>query len=179
MTAYPYSGRDLFAEPESYFYAECTSKGYLDIWKQSRIDFCRNLAGACATPMETECPPDSILLVDLLAKAGLQDVDAAALIINPLVIKYEVHKRLFAAYLSIGKRHPHSLPAPLGVYVTFGEALLRQAETGSLRHLSTMLKLDDALASQPAVLYSAEEAGRLVKMLNVERRLVEKLEGLF
>lgn len=177
MKNYPYCGRDLFAEPETYFFAACSCVDFLDGWKRSRVEFRRDLGEACAMAETPECPSEGVLLLDLLSRSSLQDIESAATIVDPLLKKYEVYKRLFAAYLSSGKRHPRSQPASLGAYIAFGEALLRQAEAGSLKHLSTLLKLCDALTSQPTELFSAEEAGRLDAVLSGELRLIEELEA--
>lgn len=178
MSDYPYSGRNLFAEPETYFYAACADAGYLDGWKRSRADFRRRLAGAEAPDSRRQAGPrDGVLLGDLLEVARRQDLGAAAKNIEPFVVKYEVHKRLFEMYLPSGKRHSDSQTACLGTYIAFAEALVRQAEDGSLKHLSTLLKLCDALATQDAASFPPKEAKRLKTVLETEASLVAKLEA--
>ena len=175
---YPYCGRDLFSEPETYFYASCADAAYIDAWRKNRWLFRQSLAGPAEPPSAAvTCPPDGVLLIDILNKVKSQDQKTAALMIRPFVTKYEVHKRLFDSYLPSGKRHADSRLASLGTYIAFADALLRQAEAGHLKYLSTLLKLCDALASQSAAQYTIEEAGHLEMVLGAEDRLVELLEA--
>ncbi|MBM3993201.1 MAG: hypothetical protein FJ303_03450 [Planctomycetes bacterium] len=105
-------------------------------------------------------------------------MDAAdfASAIEPFVVKYEVFKRLFEHYSADGKRDPRSLPASLATYVLFAQCLAALAQrTGSLKHLSTLLKLCDALASQSPASFSAADAQTLSNVIETERFLVERL----
>ena len=174
---YPYSGRDLFAEPESYAYAICDGAKFLEEWKASRravIDALTARARDRKPGVETalDVPP-----ADAITLRSLLEVESAAVAaLEPWIIKFEVFGRLFAWYRDDGRRHPDSLTASLATYILFAERLSETAEVfGSLKHLSALLKVCDALASQPATNYQAEEADNLLAVLEREASLVANM----
>jgi hypothetical protein len=173
---YPYTGRNLFEAPEHYFYAGAKAAGYLAAWRECRDTFCRALMNADAPPgpRPSSVAPAVSLEKLLSAAAGAPD---EAETIEPYVRKYEVFKRLFAFYGPDGRRLSGSAPASLSTYVGFAEALLRLARAGSIKHLSTLLKLTDALTSVDPGSYSASEARHLRDVLSGERALVDSLEA--
>lgn len=186
MTEYPYGQRDLFAEPETYFFAKCHQRDYLAAWRASRDRFLTGLVaparqhavGASHRP----ALPGSFALAERLTVAleelrrGVMDTADFASAIEPFVVKYEVFKRLFEHYSADGKRDPGSPPASLATYVLFAQCLAALAQqTGSLKHLSTLLKLCDALASQTPASFSAADAQALSNVIETERSLVERL----
>jgi hypothetical protein len=179
MTRYPYEGRDLFAEPETYFYAACDAPDYLDEWRESRrraIARMQPEAGQ-VTDRVASCggtPLAAILerLRDELARGA----DAAAIWrqVEPFARKYEVFKRLFSHYDG-DRRHPDAVPARLGDYVRFADCLAAVAERGgSLQALSTLLKVGDALCSRPEGPYSAADLRLLRDVLEREQALVQR-----
>ena len=174
---YPYTGRDLFAEPETYAYAVCDRDDYLDDWKTSRQHAKHELAkraisgGAIAVPHDMQKPPGVLALNSVL---GQSPVSESAL--EPFVIKFEVFGRLFAWYGDSGRRHPDSPLANLSTYILFAERLCEIAEGAkSLKHLSTLLKLCDALTSQAAERFRPEDASRLTDVLDREELLVKDI----
>ena len=44
---YPYSGKNLFKNPEYYFYADCSSSDYLKNWKKHRNKSLKKLKQYC------------------------------------------------------------------------------------------------------------------------------------
>ena len=185
MTEYPYGQRDLFAEPETYFFAKCHQRDYLAAWRASRDRFLTGLVperqhagGASYQP----ALPGGFALAERLTVAfeelrrGVMDTADFASAIEPFVVKYEVFKRLFEHYSADGKRDPGSPPASLATYVLFARCLAALAQqTGSLKHLSTLLKLCDALASQTSASFSTADAQALSEVIETERSLVERL----
>ena len=181
---YPYAGRDLFAEPESYAYAKCDSVDYLDEWQKSRsaakLAFVRrvNERSEAEGTIRVDVPPGAVALHSLLQEdAGsnggrIRGRDAAG-VLEPFIVKFEVFGRLFAWYRNDGRRHPESPTADLATYVLFAQRLCEIAETsGSLKHLSILLKLCDALASQSADRFEPTDASALADILAREASLV-------
>lgn len=174
--SYPYSGRDLFAEPESYAYAACDAEDYIGAWKQNR-----NLSISSLTVRmhEEPIPPDAVYdqhPTNTIALSTLLERATTAAALDPFVIKFEVFRRLFAWYRDDGQRHPNAPTADLGTYILFAECLCELAEKStSLKHLSTLLKLCDALASQAINSFQPQDAIRLIDVLKRERALVERI----
>ena len=174
---YPYTGRDLFAEPESYAYAKCDGADFLDDWKTSRTAAMESLAVRAmesvtevGTPHETP-PADAITLKSILQKAP-----KSVAVLEPWIIKFEVFGRLFEWYRDDGRRHPDSSTARPATYILFAERLCDIAEeSGSLKFLSTLLKICDALASQPVTVFRPSEAGALSALFIRELSLVTTL----
>jgi hypothetical protein len=174
--SYPYSGRDLFAEPESYAYAACAAEDYIGAWKQNRNLSISNLA---ARMHEEPIPPDAVYSqqpMNTTALSTLLERATTAAALDPFVIKFEVFRRLFAWYCDDGRRHPDAPTADLGTYILFAECLCELAEKrSSLKHLSTLLKLCDALASQASNSFQPQDAIRLIDVLKRECALVDRM----
>ena len=181
---YPYAGRDLFAEPESYAYAKCDDARFLEEWKKSRMAAKLALVRRANQPLEgerkthTNAAADAITLSSLLEGQISSNGDRIpgenhATVLESFVAKFEVFGRLFAWYRNDGRRHPDSPTADLATYIQFAERLSEIAEaSASLKHLSALLKLCDALTSQPAIRYRSEEAANLAALLDREASLV-------
>jgi len=174
---YPYTGRDLFAEPESYAYAKCDGADFLNEWQESRRDAMDALAIRARERQiedrtERDAPPvDAIKLQSLLHEKPI-----CIVLLEPWIVKFEVFGRLFAWYRDDGRRHPDSPTASLATYILFAERLCETAEEfGSLKHLSILLKVCDALASQPATTFQVDEAANLIALLNREALLVANI----
>ena len=174
---YPYSGRDLFAEPESYAYAICDDANYLDEWRASRraaMDALNLRATESSTEkgvVDAVPPPDAITLHSLL-----RETPKSVTALDPWIVKFEVFGRFFAQYCEDFRRHPESPSASIATYILFAKRLCENAETsGSLKKLSTLLKLCDALASQPATKFHPNQAAELVTLFKREASLVVKL----
>ena len=187
-TAYPYADRNLFDEPEYYHFAKCAAADFYRCWREYRDVRIRELK-AVATEYDLErfssdpaaCgseqgrPLRSILFRVLdLAEQGSTDTAAAAL--EPYVVKYEVFRRLFDRFLPNNLRHPESRLASWGDYVLFAHVLARIASASdSLKHLSTLLKICDALTSVPVSVFNDAEAALLVHTLEIEGEMVGQL----
>ena len=177
---YPYTGRDLFAEPESYAYAKCDGVDFLDDWKTCRTAAMESLAVRATESviedrtMHGALPADATTLHSLLLKAP---ADTAML--EPWIVKFEVFGRLFEWYRDDGRHHPDSSTARPATYILFAERLCDIAEiSGSLKFLSILLKICDALTSQPANVFRPDEAAALSALLGRELSLVTKLIDL-
>ena len=188
--AYPYAGRNLFDEPEYYQFAKCGTADFYGNWRDYRDARIRELK-AVATEYDlatfssdptTACdreqgrPLRSILLRVLdLAEDGSMDTAAATL--EPYVVKYEVHRRLFDRFLPNDLRHPESRLAGWGDYVLFAHVLARIASASdSLKHLSTLLKICDALTSVPVSTFNEAEAALLARTLEIEGKMARQLD---
>lgn|GEM_PF-1934382 len=186
MTApYPYTGRDLFAEPERYFYADCASPDFLEGWRASRDSGRARLAertADCGTTGEPTGGTDDLMS---LLEASLRDLrtspspppDVVARL-DTLVVKFEMFRRLFAAYGADGRRLPDASLAGPEHYVRFATCLARVAEgANDLRYLSALLKLTDALLSLPPEQFAPEDAAALIEVLDREQALVARWEA--
>ena len=174
---YPNTGRDLFAEPESYAYAKCAGEDFLDEWKASRTAAMESLAARATESavedgtMHDAPPADAIALHSLLLK-----VPASVAVLEPWFVKFEVFGRLFEWYRDDGRRHPDSSTARPSTYILFAQRLCDIAEESrSLKFLSILLKICDALASQPVTVFRPSEAAELSALLVRESSLVTKL----
>ena len=181
---YPYAGRDLFAEPESYFYADCDDSGYLQGWKTSRDEARTRLVERVAAKPTTDDGSVADGLAATLDRC-LDAVDRAPLVppdvlatLGPFVVKFEVHRRLFTAYGPDGRRSVDAPVAGPAEYVRFAACLARIAEkTDRLKYVSTLVKLMDALMTLQPERFSAHEAAWLVEIVDRERALVERWES--
>jgi len=166
---YPYQGRDLFRDPENYFFADCAAPEFLDAWKTSRREAMAQLRQATDSSVTggADYTHTGRTFAELYT---LKDAHRLIGEIERYVVKYEVNKRLYSHYDAEKRRVDGAAPAGVPDYLVFGECLARACvETESLKHLSTLLKLCDALctAEVPASL-----SARLVDLLEVEARLV-------
>ncbi len=188
-TAYPYASRNLFDEPEYYHFAKCATADFYRCWRDYRDARTRELkavateydltafsSGPAACDGEQVRPLRSILLRVLdLAEQGSMDKAAEAL--EPYVVKYEVYRRLFDRFLPNNLRHPESRLAGWGDYVLFAHALARIAiASDSLKHLSTLLKICDALTSVPVSTFNEVEAALLARTLEIEGEAARRLD---
>jgi hypothetical protein len=179
MAAYPYRGRDLLAERESYSYARCTESGFLESWRLARREAVERIIGGACTQAAAERPPVEGLalaewLTSIVSDCQARGAEAAYERIEPLVHKFEVFRRLFSSYDAKLRRHASARPASVAEYLQFGECLATIAERkGPLQALSTLLKLADSLCSQPAGAFTREEAQRLACLVSREAALVD------
>jgi hypothetical protein len=191
MIEYSYTRRDLLSERESYAYARCADARFLDAWRLARdADVERIRSGAHPA---VEAPRREIsgttALADMLAavKAAVDAGDVSVTLadargdegyrlIEPLLHKFEVFRRLFSHYDAGFRRHVDAVPAGLDDYVRFGNCLASIVERGGpSQALSTLLKLGDSLCSQAAASFTPDIAARLDRLMRRERQLVERL----
>lgn len=197
---YRYQGRDLFTEPEEYNFASCAADAFLEGWKehrmQARAALLNRIAGeeSAATQAnatlsgDTECQPNagSMSLEALLTKIrgglslmpGEREFEEAHIVLNKLVTKFEVFRRLFSHYDGTLKRDPEAVPAAIRHYVLFAETLVDHiSKRGETRVLSTLLKLTDAILSRGAEELSIQESKRLLHVLKAELTFVGRWEN--
>ena len=192
MTAYDYPERDLFAEPERYNYAPCADAGYLRAWRRSReasrVKFSAQGKKREAHAMDKgdrSATAGAEIVLDRYLRDMAENVaggETAALrraeALEPLIMKFEVFRRLFAVYGSDFKRHPQSDPAVIGTYVLFAVVLRGVVrELNSLRHVSTLLKLHDSLCSQSVERFTSDESRMMVDGIDFELAFTARLEA--
>lgn len=175
---YPYQDRNLFCEPENYFFANCKDPNFFSSWKNYRSDVIERLK-SISYPDPADYPAGALPVE--YTKTGKFFVNAyktrdpQRLVdrIEIFVVKYEVNKKLYSAYDSNNRRVKDAKPAGIPDYIIFGECLARiSRETNSLKHLSTLIKLCDALCT---VHVSFPLTLRLIALLESESRLVENV----
>lgn len=186
---YVYVQRNLFDAPEFYDYAECKRPDYLDLWRSSREVSRLQAQQRASMPDENSAGQSSqhahgIGLIDILhgldGRGPLPPLSGASDtkdILDKLVTKYEIFRRLFTAYDTELRRMTGSSVAGLSEYVTFAETLAHFSEIhDSAKHLSTLLKIVDALCSAKIDDYTGALARRLASLIERERLLVEAWE---
>ncbi len=192
---YDYPDRNLFENPERYYYATCDHPGFLEAWRKSRKEArCRLLERSkepqaaktvAETAPESVTPPGALILKDHLRKlkdsAGEHpsEPDSLEADLYPFIMKFEVHRRLFSHYGEDFKRHPDALPADMETYVLLAEVLGESASSFSgnkLRYLSTLLKLNDALTSVDVSEFNPGLAARVMNAIDLENRLIGRRE---
>jgi hypothetical protein len=187
VATYQHVQRDLFKEPERYFYCQCDSAEFLAHWRRARHQFRSALKQGNATHFQQAkyvAPKidDGVVLTEFLSSiidklsSETPSVEECARSLQPLIMKYEVFRRLFDSYQENFRRHPSSTPACFKEYCLFAEGLaLLAGNASNLQHLSTLLKLNDALSSQPLSSILIDDRDRLLKILEIEGDLIEKL----
>lgn|GEM_PF-366541 len=138
--------------------------------------------GVVASGPEAEASSLETLLMEirraLAFGPGSLDFERSCDILNKLVSKFEVFRRLFSHYDGNIKRTPGAVPATTGPYVLFAETLVDYiAKCGEARVLSTLLKLIDAILSRGRDGLSVQESKRLVRVLETEAAFVESWES--
>lgn len=176
---YPYAQGPLLEQPNTYFYTAYHGQSFIDAWQQSRIlssppqTISRPSAGierceAGSNQIDTKC-----LLQDLLARQADYNYWWPR-----LVKKFEVKKRLFAAYHSDAPHRPiiDSGYQDLDIYLLFAEWLvLSYQQQGNLQLLNTLLKVMDTLISLQKML-SSRQVSNLAWLLDQEKDCVSHLQ---
>jgi hypothetical protein len=187
MTIYPYAGRNLLAEPESYEFAACEHSAFLESWYHARGEAVARLERRArmnaAGPTNTEPPVPAgaqslravlELLLEYAAMPG-HPKPAHTRIVDALHQKFEIFRRLYLFYDDGLRRCDGSPLASAHHYLLLAEILGTWADrTGKSKYLSTMLKAIDALCSLSSEEFSAFDAGRLVALIGLEERLVRE-----
>lgn len=153
MIDYPYTDRDLLETREHYFYSTLQGPEFFDAWRDARRATLDILpigdVSRAKRPDATgyPAPGQDAIRTDALLDALEADPDAGWL--ERLVQRFEVTKRLYDSY--DGRlRKPHGDCRDLRPYARLAGLLAGDvAASGDLKHLSTLLKLNDLLCSQP------------------------------
>jgi hypothetical protein len=172
VSTYPYASRDLFAEPETYFYAPAAEPDFLQGWDASRASAVERLSRVTAEDevgVDATCP-GAVAARDIFSDCRRLDPAAAWFCLRPFARKFEMFRRLFTHYEPVSlRRHPLASPAPLELYVAFAECLAACGRS-NLQALSTLLKLCDALCATPAAApWTRSTASRLSAVIRLER----------
>ncbi|MGB0670890.1 MAG: hypothetical protein ACPGNT_05295 [Rhodospirillales bacterium] len=191
-TGYPFAGHDFLGQKANYSYADCAGEDYLEIWQASRKAGCtwlKRLAtsetasermsqvslvtaeGAFAEPDAYELEKRLALCLDRMKQGDEAAIDT----LDPFIIKFEVFGRFFARYGSDDRRSAGAGPASPRAYILFAACLSEIAERhDSLKHLSALLKVCDALVSVERGDLTSADAILLLGILEQEKALVER-----
>lgn len=200
---YPYAAENRLDIPHAYMYTPYGGQDFLVSYvADRRARLAQHLQGvpcapldvqkgdltaaanglASATRLETFSPAERVLLQPLLAAllgvlvAG--DVAAARPWLVRIIQRFEVSKKLYAAYApgfrkGEGEAHDPARYVELALCLALAHAL-----SGQLQYLSTLLKLVDLLLSlDPDVLRPACPPDRLKLLVAVELEAVAALAG--
>ena len=183
LSLYPYATGDLLVERNSYSYSAFHGEPFLAAWAAERERVRRALPAPIGAPAPggAGSPPgsDGFATADLLeflfgrVTGAPETVSSdAAPWLELLVQRFEVTKRLHRAYNARHRAVDRAEFRDRGLYVRFAETLaLVQHATGSLPHLSTLLKCMDTLCALHAEL-DPGLAGRVARLIEVERTAV-------
>lgn len=175
---YPYTRRDLLAEPERYSYAPHRGPEFLESHRRARADLVASLGEASAQPVPRPATrPNSRpgdggfatrdVLLWLVAdrREGAADDDRDEAWTLALARRYEITKRLYCAY-SDRLRPASDRFDQIESYAALAELTLDHPRAAvDLRRLNVGLKLLDLLGSvaPPAEPWSAEMVRRAVR----------------
>ncbi|GAB4288211.1 MAG: hypothetical protein Kow0083_00710 [Methylophaga sp.] len=176
---YPYAEGPLLEQPNSYFYTPYHGHEFLHAWQESRTIYPRPevLSRPSADIERRSSVGDKVDTVNLLHDLLSHHADQTYWWPR-LVKKFEVKKRLFAAYQSEAPHRPciESGYQNLDIYLLFAEWLsLSYQQQGKLQLINTMLKVMDTLLSQQASL-SMRQRANLCWLLNQEKICVSHLQ---
>ena len=184
MTEYTYTRHNLFDAPEFYHYAQCNQADYLEAWRTSRRAFIAGLVGTRAAASKTPAAAVEVLearLARQLDEVRIEDGFSAAAIdvVDHLVHKYEVSRRLYQDYAADWRRLAGVPVAGMASYLFFAELLVLHCRHLPLdrQKLSTLIKLCDALASLDPAMYTHRQSLILEDVLVAEDELVGQLAG--
>jgi len=191
MQDYPYFGRDLFEQPESYEYAQCQEPNFFVAWTRSRsrsVAALEQRAEMTDTPLADvvgNCNAPFVPLATILRRLihaangeGIVSVQVKSEI-DALVMKFEIFRRLFADYGPGLNRASGSKQASFADYILFAEALASFAERlDSTKYLSTLLKVMDCICSLDPSRLRPETAREAARLLHRERTLVARWQAV-
>ena len=180
---YPYQGKNLFQNPEYYFYAKCLDEKYDEEWKNYRLKklnlFKNNKTNLIKNILPENLKKNTLLYylrsVEISMKKNHLSISKRK-ILEAFIRKFEVHRRLFSHYDNNLKRLKSSKVASLSEYVAFARVLSKcvQFENG-LYYLSTLIKLLDCILSIPEENFTKIDSKTICECIRIELQSVEKL----
>ncbi|MGR3175978.1 MAG: hypothetical protein ACUZ8N_15480 [Candidatus Scalindua sp.] len=193
MSLYPYAEGDLLNNRNTYFYTSFEGRAFLDAWQESRDKIvtlygqqekCPK-ANASALPEELlgeidrgEIVETGILLESLyvyLTDEKEPQSKAATCLIDNLVKRFEVTKRIHSAYGAGFKPVDKKAYVDYGLYVRMAEVLeCAYSIFKKLPYLNVLLKCVDTLCSISEDL-NPNQRSRLGRIIAEERRHVKDL----
>ncbi len=176
---YPYARGPLLEQPNTYFYTSYYGEAFLDAWQKSRslVSVPENISRPSTDIAYSSVEGEDIVTRNLLH--GLLNHRAEQAYWWPrLVKKFEVKKRLFAAYQSVPPHRPvtESGYHDLDTYLLFAEWLASSyQQQAKLQLLNTLLKVMDTLISQQNLM-SSRQLTNLAWLLEQEDVFVSQLQ---
>ncbi len=182
MTAYPYAKGDPLDRPNVYSYALYAGEAFLVAWRMSREAAARDLPAAADPPpaqaVEAAALGDQGGQTATLLEHAFEDVarDGESRILDRLIQRFEVTKRIHRSYGPNWRSQDPADYQDLGLYVRFAELVeTAYSSTGELPPLNALLKCLDTLTASRGRL-DRGQAGRLARLIQRERRHIERLE---
>ena len=195
MMDYPYSKGNLLEQPNTYFYTPFNGKTFLEAWVEDRRKVIESLPVGSKTPpsagfvsieefvrqvksgkiVETE------KLLEALYKALCVDKTKmrtdTLLLLNKIVKRFEVYKRIHSAYGVGFKAVDRTVYRDLNLYVRTAEVFeLAYSVFGEFTYLNVLLKILDTLCSISQHL-SIEQRSRLASLISREKLHVQSLSA--
>lgn len=174
---YPYTQRNLFEEPERYFYAQCDNKDFYSSWLTSRYASLQ-LLNDIPSKINSHLAYSSAFLTGMMSDIGEQmdDREIAETALEPLVKKFEIFRRFFTQYDDDFRRTDDAKPLGVAGYIQFGELLAEFVERyGSNKHASIFLKLMDAICSANFLEFDTVSVKKCVSLIKREIAIVENI----
>lgn len=156
QAAYPYASGPLLERPNTYQFAQCTGPGFLEAWRDSRRRALAALGPEQAPELVAEdissdviLPGETgVLFAALRRQLARNDGPEALELLDQLVQRFEVTKRVYGHYAADCRAVDKSDYLRLDHYVAFG-VLLQDAyvKTSCLTYLNALLKLLDTVCA--------------------------------
>lgn len=177
---YPYAEGDLLEQRHDYFYSAFHGAPFLDAWRASRQKATRTAPASTADAgsLDVELSNSTGMMLDRLFEVFAHGSPESEhwRSLDRLVHRFEVSKRIHAAYGTDCKPLDMADYRDLRLYVAFAEVLARAASTSRrLSYLSALLKCMDILCAYVPCL-GAPWQPRFLALIASEERLVRALE---
>lgn len=175
---YPYASGDLLHDRNTYFYTAFRGKKFILSWMAQRNAVIEKASGCspCQIPFESQTGKlIEKIHSSLTHETSSADKTNALSLLNRLVQRFEVTKRIHDSYRSNWRAEDptafHSVPS----YIGFAETLaMAHKETGDLSYLNALLKCTDTLTSLSESMSIGLRA-RLSTILSKEQAFVAAL----
>jgi len=174
LDEYPYQNRDLFKDPENYFYADCKNFNFVDAYNSHRESVIRLLENTSnpKSDLASCTKSEKKELNHFFDKLRIEIKKGDLVVFDKFCAKYEVRKKFYARYDKNHTPMKEFGDADHLTYINFANALCDAYEiTKCLSYLSTLIKCCDALCS---ISFSYPDSEDLLNVLKKEFEYVNK-----
>lgn len=174
--SYEYTSGNLLESPNNYFYTRFHGKAFIDTWIKQRDEALKTVPKSDTYHTVIGPSATDILLENLFNRLSIKSMLADDIeILNRLVQRFEVSKRLHSQYNQAWKPTNVDDFYHLDRYVRFAEVLnLAYVMTNSLVYLNAFLKCMDTLTAVRMQLDKLQIA-RLNILIKKERAHIQQL----
>jgi len=176
---------NLFLNPKSYFYSDCTKDDFFEGWRDGRDEYIKRLdlvlltdAGASDNDVVIE---DMVNIEETMEKIWVllnsQDsIEFGLMLLNKYLQKYEVGKKFYSSYTCDHVKDSTDIYVGYSAYIVFANCLiLAYNQIKNLQYASTLLKLCDAFISVELGEYLKKEKESLIIILQSEHKILSEI----